>query len=95
MPAFIRQTLLSTTALGLLASAAVAAPAVGLVGDKTLVMFDTETLAVSGTMDVTGVDRLHGIDVRPADGIPSYEYEPNRLTLVLSETGQIVDAAWD
>ena len=33
--------------------------------------------------------------IRPADGIPSYQYEPNRLTLVLSETGQIVDAAWD
>ena len=33
--------------------------------------------------------------IRPDDGIPSYEYEPNRLTLVLSEAGQIVDAAWD
>ncbi|WP_289295161.1 hypothetical protein, partial [uncultured Reyranella sp.] len=33
--------------------------------------------------------------VRPADGIPSYQYEPNRLTIVLSEAGQIVDAAWD
>lgn len=50
-----------------LAGAAIAAPAIALTGDKTLVMFDTETLAVSGTMDVTGVDRLEGIDVRPAD----------------------------
>jgi hypothetical protein len=33
--------------------------------------------------------------IRPTDGIPSYAYEPNRLTLVLSEAGQIVDAAWD
>lgn len=33
--------------------------------------------------------------IRPTDGIPSYEYDPNRLTLLLSETGQIVDAAWD
>jgi len=33
--------------------------------------------------------------IRPNDGIPSYEYDPNRLTLVLSESGQIVDAAWD
>ncbi len=49
------------------AGAAFAAPAVALVGDKTLVMFDTESLAVSGSMDVTGVDMLHGIDVRPAD----------------------------
>jgi hypothetical protein len=50
-----------------LAGTALAAPAVALTGDKTLVMFDTETLAVSGTMDVTGVDALVGIDVRPAD----------------------------
>lgn len=33
--------------------------------------------------------------IRPNDGIPNYEYDPNRLTLLLSETGQIVDAAWD
>lgn len=54
-------------ATSLLASAAYAAPAVGLVGGSTLVMFDTETRAVSGTMEVTGVDGLAGIDVRPAD----------------------------
>jgi hypothetical protein len=65
-----RSLLLLSTALVAtagLAGTAVAAPAIALVGDKTLVMFDTETLAVSGSMDVTGVDRLHGIDVRPAD----------------------------
>jgi hypothetical protein len=49
------------------ATAAHAAPAVGLVGGTTLVMFDTETRAVSGTMEVTGTDGLAGIDVRPAD----------------------------
>lgn len=49
------------------ATAAYAAPAVGLVGGTTLVMFDTESLEVSGTMDVTGVDGIAGIDVRPAD----------------------------
>lgn len=69
MPNFVRLTLLAGTALGALTTAAIAAPAVGLTGDKTLVLFDTETLAVSGTMDVTGVDKLHGIDVRPADGM--------------------------
>jgi hypothetical protein len=67
MTHFARLALLSGTALAVLTTAALAAPAVALVGDKTLVMFDTETLAVSGTMDVTGVDMLHGIDVRPAD----------------------------
>ncbi|MFP9138116.1 DUF4394 domain-containing protein [Devosia sp. XGJD_8] len=61
----LRAALLLGTAT--LATAAHAAPAIGLVGGTTLVMFDTETRAVSGTMDVTGVDGLAGIDVRPAD----------------------------
>ncbi len=61
------RTLLASTALVATAAAVHAAPAIGLVGGTTLVMFDTETRAVSGTMDVTGVDGLAGIDVRPAD----------------------------
>jgi hypothetical protein len=47
--------------------AAFAAPAIGLTGDKTLVMFDTDSRTVSGTMDVSGVDSLVGIDFRPAN----------------------------
>jgi hypothetical protein len=27
--------------------------------------------------------------------VPSYTFDPNQLTLVLSEDGRIVDAAWD
>ncbi|TKA94683.1 DUF4394 domain-containing protein [Cereibacter changlensis] len=60
-------SLMSTAALLLAAPAAFAAPAVGLVGDKTLVMFDTETRTVSGSMEVTGVDSLVGIDLRPSN----------------------------
>jgi hypothetical protein len=33
--------------------------------------------------------------IKPTDGIPSYVVDPNRLTLVLSEDGRIIDAAWD
>jgi hypothetical protein len=33
--------------------------------------------------------------IRPAQGIPGYTVDPNRLTLVLSEDGRIADAAWD
>ncbi len=33
--------------------------------------------------------------IKPTDGLPSYAFDPNRLTLVLSEDGRIVDAAWD
>ena len=67
MSNLLRLTLLTGTAFAVLSTAAIAAPAIGLVGGKTLVMFDTETLAVAGTLDVTGVDGLAGIDVRPAD----------------------------
>jgi len=28
-------------------------------------------------------------------GVPNYSFDPNQLTLVLSEDGRIVDAAWD
>ena len=33
--------------------------------------------------------------IKPTDGIASYAFDPNRLTLVLSEDGRIIDAAWD
>ncbi len=51
------------------ASVAAAAPVVGLVGDKTLVWFDTDAPEVTNTAEVEGVDRLLGIDVRPADNM--------------------------
>src|SRR6218665_1706474 len=59
--------LLSSAALATLTTATLAAPAAGLIGATTLVMFDTESLEVSGTVEVTGVDGVAGIDVRPAD----------------------------
>lgn len=54
-------------ATALTAFGAQAAQVVGLAGDKTLVMFDTAKPEVSKSMDVTGVDRLVGIDYRPAN----------------------------
>lgn len=60
--------LLSTAALLASAQPMLAASVVGLTGDKTLITFDSETLAVTGTVEVTGVDSLVGIDLRPANG---------------------------
>lgn len=60
----IKTCLIAATAL-LAPAAAFAAPVIGLTGDKTLVLFDTENPAVSKSMDVTGVDSLAGIDWRP------------------------------
>lgn len=39
--------------------------AVGLSGDRTLVMIDTATAATTGTVEVQGVTRILGIDYRP------------------------------
>ena len=33
--------------------------------------------------------------IKATDGVAAYTYNPNRLTLLLSEDGKIVDAAWD
>jgi hypothetical protein len=33
--------------------------------------------------------------IKPNDGVPNYTFDPNQLTLVLSDDGRIVDAAWD
>ncbi|MDI6027186.1 DUF4394 domain-containing protein [Corticibacterium sp. UT-5YL-CI-8] len=50
-----------------LTAMAAAAPALGLTGEKTLIWFDTDKPAETKTIEVTGVDRLHGIDLRAAD----------------------------
>ena len=41
--------------------------------------------------DLIGAVRV----LRPADGIASYAIDPNRLTLLLSEDGRIMDAGWN
>jgi hypothetical protein len=62
------RSIVSLAALTLCASsAAFAAPAVGLKGEKTLVWFDTDKPAEVKVIEVTGVDALHGIDLRPSD----------------------------
>lgn len=61
----INCALLTASLLGLSSAAAIAAPAVGLTGDKTLIFFDTANPAVSKSVVVSGVDRLLGIDYRP------------------------------
>ena len=86
-----RTLLLATAASVALAGGALAAPAVGLVGDRTLVMFDTETLAVSGTMDVTGVEMLAGIDLRPADNTLIGVTTDNVVVVIDVATGEATE----
>ncbi len=60
--------MLSTTATTALADNHGGMGAIGLSGDKTLHQIDIETAAVKASMDVTGVTKLLGIDLRPATG---------------------------
>ena len=74
-----------------LASAAAAAPAVGLVDDRTLVWFETTTGEVMNTVEVEGVERLHGIDIRPADGMLYGLAANNHLVTIDLDTGMATE----
>jgi hypothetical protein len=60
--------LLASTAIVAGASASSAAPLLGLVGDNTLVMIDSDAATITGEVQVTGADRLLGLDLRPGTG---------------------------
>jgi hypothetical protein len=60
----IRMTTAAIAALGF-ATPALSDTALGLTGDRTLVMIDTTSAQITGMVEVQGVERLHGIDWRP------------------------------
>lgn len=59
---------LSASLAALMAAPAFANTAIGLAGDRTLVMIDLDTGAVTGMQDVDYDGRLHGIDYRNSSG---------------------------
>jgi hypothetical protein len=61
------RNLATPVTLAICTGMAAASPVVGLTGDRTLVMFDTEKPGITKSVDVSGVDMLQGIDVRPTD----------------------------
>lgn len=79
--------LLGSAAFAILSTSALAAPAVGLTGEKTLVWFDTDKPGETKTIDVTGVDRLLGIDLRPADKMVYGVGADGSLVSINLETG--------
>ncbi|WP_410219323.1 DUF4394 domain-containing protein [Paracoccus sp. (in: a-proteobacteria)] len=87
----IRLATFSTTALALSLSTAAAAPALGLAGDRTLIMFDTDTLAVTGTMEAQGVERLHGLDLRSSDNSVIGVTGDNRIVTIDPSTGETAE----
>lgn len=68
MTAFTIATLLGTAATGAMAETDGGMMAIGLSGDKMLHQIDAFSAAVTNSMEVTGVDRLLGIDLRPSNG---------------------------
>ncbi|MDO9417516.1 DUF4394 domain-containing protein [Pararhizobium sp.] len=63
------KTALAAAAFLAATAPAVASPAIGLIGDKTLVIFDTETPDISKRVDADGVDKLVGIDWNCKSGL--------------------------
>ena len=87
----IRTSLLASAALVASVAAASAAPAIALVGDKTLAMFDTDSPTVSKTMEVTGVGSLVGIDLRPANNTLIGVTPENVVVSIDLETGEAME----
>ena len=79
----------------LLASTAMAAavPAVFLTDDATLVTVDSETWEVQETVEVEGVERLHGIDFRPADNELYGVDGQNRILRIDPATGSVEEVS--
>lgn len=64
---FLKTALISASAFAA-AGTALAATAVGLVDDRTLVVIDTTDASMTASFELAGTGRLFGIDWRPADG---------------------------
>lgn len=88
-----RTALVASTMLVASAAAAFAAPVLGLTGDKTLVMFDTAKPEVTKTMEVTGVDKLVGIDFRPGNKTVIGVTPEHAIVSINLETGAATEVA--
>lgn len=75
-----------------LAAPAAAETLVGLAGDD-LVVIDTTTWTVTGTMAVTGAEGLLGIDVRPADGMLYGLTTDGRIVTLDTTTGAATEVS--
>ena len=72
---------------------AAAETAVALAGDRTLLLIDTATAAVTGQVDVQVEGRLLGIDLRPADNTLVGVTEDHRIIVIDHMTGTVTEKA--
>ena len=87
----LKIAMIASTALFAVTAAGFAAPLVALTGDRTLVMLDTDDLAAAETVEVTGVDRLVGIDLRPADNTLIGVTAENTIVTIDPATGEATE----
>lgn len=83
----IRSLAIGAGALLASTTLAAAVPAVLLTDDRTLTTVDTQTWEVQGTVEVEGVERLHGLDFRAADNELYGVDDQNRVVRIDLETG--------
>lgn len=83
----IQLALATSTILGVSIIHGFAAPAIGLIGDKTIVMFDTDEAKITKTMELNGVDKLLGIDFRPVDKTLVGVTQDHRIVAINLDTG--------
>lgn len=83
----VRTLALGAAALLASTSLAAAVPAVLLTGERTLVTVDTQTWEVGETVEVEGVERLHGIDFRAGDNELYGVDAQNRVLRIDPQTG--------
>ncbi|WP_134725559.1 DUF4394 domain-containing protein [Paracoccus luteus] len=82
-----RAAVATTLALVATTGMAMAAPVIGLVDGKTLVMFDHENPAEVSMMPLTGADMLVGIDYRPGNRTLVGVTGDNRIVTIDPATG--------
>lgn len=88
MRLFATAALFAATALP-----ATAGTAVALSGDRTLLWIDTAKATVTGKVEVQGVDRLLGIDFRPADKTIVGVTADHRIVVIDHMTGATTEKA--
>ncbi len=84
---YIIGTLAASSAFATMTAVAMAAPAIGLSGDRTLVWFDTDTPSVTKSVEVEGVEMLQGIDVRPGNGMLYGVTKDGTIVTIDAESG--------
>jgi DNA-binding beta-propeller fold protein YncE len=87
------RTLVTAAILAATTLPAAAETAVALSGDRTLVWIDTATATVTGSVEVQGVDRLLGIDLRPADNTVVGVTADHKIVVIDHMTGATTEKA--